>query len=149
LPEYIKHKNKVFSLLNFDNFINNNNTKEDYIIFDNYLPDKNNNKYRYIVKFTKSKEVSIGRGFEAQLILNDISVSRLHCKINISEKGEILLDDLNSKLFISLFLTFLVLKFYLNKPRKIHAKNNICSKHKFDIFHILLFLLLIKSFMSL
>ena len=97
LPEYIKHKNKVFSLLNFDNFINNNNTKDDYIIFDNYLPDKNNNKYRYIVKFTKSKEVSIGRGFEAQLVLNDISVSRLHCKINITEKGEILLDDLNSK----------------------------------------------------
>ena len=81
LPEYIKHKNKVFSLLNFDNFINNNNTKDDYIIFD----------------FTKSKEVSIGRGFEAQLVLNDISVSRLHCKINITEKGEILLDDLNSK----------------------------------------------------
>jgi hypothetical protein len=107
LPEYFKHKNKIFSLLNFDNFANNeinnnknntnNNKNEDYIIFDNYLPDKNNNKYRYIVKFTKSKEVSIGRGFEAQLILNDISVSRLHCKINITEKGEILLNDLNSK----------------------------------------------------
>jgi len=99
LPEYFKHKNKIFSLLNFDNFMNNNdkNSKEDYIIFDNYLPDKNNNKYRYIVKFTKSKEVSIGRGFEAQLVLNDISVSRLHCKINITENGDILLNDLNSK----------------------------------------------------
>ena len=119
LPNYIKHKNKIYSLLDLEkkfeeeikkpkknkekkgdlnifskkNKDNNNN----YIIFDTVTPGKIDNKYRYLVKFDKNNVMKIGRALEMQLILNDISVSRNHCQLKLEEDGNIIMEDNNSK----------------------------------------------------
>ena len=112
LPDYIRHKNEIYSLLNLDKdfdeekiLINKNEkvnkkrkeSKSNYIIFDTVSPSKTDNRYRYLVKFDKNNILRIGRGLEMQLILNDISVSRNHCQLKIDDNGNIILEDHNSK----------------------------------------------------
>ena len=94
LPEYIKHNNMIYSLINFENYTSND---YNYIIFDVFAIDKINNRLRYIIKFENLKSLILGRGNEANIILNDISISRKHCKININNYGDLILQDLNSK----------------------------------------------------
>ena len=105
LPNYIKHNNKIYSLIDYDKFEKekikskkekNNNKNDNYIIFDEVTPGKQGNKYRYLVKFDDNI-IKIGRGLEMQLILNDISVSRNHCQLKIDENSNIILEDCNSK----------------------------------------------------
>ena len=112
LPDYIRHKNEIYSLLNLDKdfeiekIVFNKNekltkkrkeSKSNYIIFDTVSPSKTDNRYRYLVKFDKNNILRIGRGLEMQLILNDISVSRNHCQLTIDDNGNIFLEDHNSK----------------------------------------------------
>ena len=119
LPNYIKHKNKIYNLLDLekkfdDDFKKPKNKKEkngdinifnqkkkqndyNYIIFDTITPDKKDDRYRYLVKFEKNNIMKIGRALEMQLILNDISVSRNHCQLKLEEDGAIYLEDSNSK----------------------------------------------------
>ena len=118
LPDIIKHNNKTYSLIKIEqnlNLLNENNENkkddkneknsendenvdnENYIVFDNVPFDKQTHSYRYVVKFGKDKIMRIGRGLDMQLILNDLSVSRNHCKLTLSENGDILLEDSNSK----------------------------------------------------
>ena len=56
-----------------------------------------------MTKFDKNNILRIGRGLENQLILNDISVSRNHCKLIIDDNGDVILED-NSSRFGSLVL---------------------------------------------
>jgi pSer/pThr/pTyr-binding forkhead associated (FHA) protein len=58
-------------------------------------PDKEIIPYRYIIKFSKNKLLKIGRGLDMNLILNDLSISRNHCQLEISDNGDILLKDNN------------------------------------------------------
>ena len=110
LPNYIKHKNKIYSLIDYDKFEKKKSKKEkekekkekeeentNYIIFDEITPGKQGTKYRYLVKFDQNNVIKIGRGLEMQLILNDISVSRNHCQLKIDEDSNIIIDDCNSK----------------------------------------------------
>ena len=119
LPHYIKHKNKIYNLLDLEkkfddefkkpcnkkekdgdiNIFNQRKNQNDYnyIIFDEIAPDKKDSKYRYLVKFEKNNIMRIGRALEMQLILNDISVSRNHCQLKLEEDGGIFLEDNNSK----------------------------------------------------
>ena len=123
LPNYIRHRNKIYSLLDLEKTFNDEKikpkkTKEkkekgdlnvfnkkkketdinNYIIFDTITPGKEDNKFRYLVKFDKDNILRIGRALEMQLILNDISVSRNHCQLKLEEDdGSITLEDNNSK----------------------------------------------------
>ena len=106
LPNYIKHSNKVYSLIDYDKFDKekkilkknkNDSFNDNYIIFDEITPGKEGNKYRYLVNFDENNSIKIGRGLEMQLILNDISVSRNHCRLKLDEEGNIILEDNNSK----------------------------------------------------
>lgn len=104
LPNYIKHNNKIYSLIDYDKFDKKKmkqkkekNVNENYIIFDELTSGKPGNKYRYLVKFDDNNIIKIGRGLEMQLILNDISVSRNHCQLKLDEDGNIFLQDCNSK----------------------------------------------------
>ena len=73
------------------------NTKNiPYIIFDSIPLEKNVPAYRYIAKFSKNI-LKIGRGIDMDLIMNDLSISRNHCHLEINETGEVLLKDVNSK----------------------------------------------------
>ena len=106
LPNYIMHSNKIYSLIDYDKFDKekkilkknkNDNFTDNYIIFDEITPGKEGNKYRYLVNFDENNSIKIGRGLEMQLILNDISVSRNHCRLKLDEEGNIILEDNNSK----------------------------------------------------
>ena len=115
LPHFIKHKNKLFNLTeleqNFDTDVkvkDNNDNKEknienkefwdeNYVALDTMSPDKEITPYRYIVKFSKNKILKIGRGLDANLILNDLSISRNHCQLELNDNGDIFLKDNNSK----------------------------------------------------
>ena len=92
-PKKNKEKAGDLNIFNKKNKENNNN----YIIFDTITPGKQENKYRYLVKFDKDNVMRIGRALEMQLILNDISVSRNHCQLKLENDGNIILEDNNSK----------------------------------------------------
>ena len=95
LPDYIMHEGKIYSLIDFDQ--HDKEIENNYITFDAYSADKKQNRYRYIIKFDECNSLMIGRGVEANIILNDISISRQHCNLFINNKGEIFLSDLQSK----------------------------------------------------
>ena len=59
-------------------------------------PDKQNNKYKFYAKFDDKKELLIGRGNECDLILNDITVSRIHSKLIIKDNN-VFIKDMDSK----------------------------------------------------
>ena len=75
----------------------NTNDGNFYIVFDTVPFDKTVPSYIYLAKFNKDKKLRIGRGLEMNLIMNDLSISRNHCELEINENGEILLKDNNSK----------------------------------------------------
>ena len=146
-PDYIKHNNKLYNLLDFEQYFgeeeekenerNNNvtvtegeldkkgkgkmgssnstnsnlkkkktdeeksqekinNKKDPYIILDSISFEKNQLSYRYIAKFSNNT-LKIGRGIDMDLIMNDLSISRNHCQLELTDNGEVLLKDVNSK----------------------------------------------------
>ena len=112
LPNYLKHKKEIYSLLNLDKKFNeeiNLNKKgekiskkrreneDSYIIFDSISPQRIESRFRFFVKFNENNILKIGRGLDMQLVLNDISVSRNHCQLKIEDDGSIVLEDNNSK----------------------------------------------------
>ncbi len=128
-PHYIRHKNRLYNLLELENTndkekeekkkknnVNytdgdnikknkerkdyqnkDNNDTENYIIFDTIAVDKTVPSYIYVAKFNKEKKLKIGRGLDMNLIMNDLSISRSHCQLELSENGDVLLQDNNSK----------------------------------------------------
>ena len=94
-PDYIKHKEKLYEIIDFHNDVNFQN----YFILESLTVDKNENKYIYVVSLDNNiHTINIGRGREANLLLSDISVSRLHCILSIDHNAKkIFLRDNNSK----------------------------------------------------
>ena len=90
LPDYIRHKNKLYKIIEYHTDFKN------YLSFENLTLDKQNNKFIYIINLDKEKKIKLGRGHEANVLLSDISVSRVHCLLNI-ENNNIYLEDNNSK----------------------------------------------------
>ena len=152
LPNYIRHKNKIYSLLNLDkkfdgNMAEKNKIKEkikkkikewnyNYIIFDLISPNKSDNKYRFLAKFDKNNILKIGRGIEVQLVLNDISVSRNHCQLKLENDGSVVIEDNNSK-FGTLILIQGELEILKGQKLNIQAGSNyliIELKKKFKFF---------------
>ena len=70
---------------------------DDYVVLDTISFEKETKPYRYIAKFNKNKILKIGRGLDMNLILNDLSISRNHCQLELSENNDVLLKDNNSK----------------------------------------------------
>ena len=134
LPDYIRHNNEIYSLLNLEKNYDTEKTlnkkekkskkqKEyihNYIIFDSVTPQKtDDSKFRFLTKFDKNNILRIGRGLENQLILNDISVSRNHCKLIIDDNEDVILED-NSSRFGSLVL--IQDEIEILKGHKLHAQ---------------------------
>ena len=152
LPNYIRHKNKIYSLLNLDKKFDGNMAEKikinekikkkikewnyNYIIFDLISPNKSDNKYRFLAKFDKNNILKIGRGIEVQLVLNDISVSRNHCQLKLENDGSIVIEDNNSK-FGTLILIQGELEILKGQKLNIQAGSNyliIELKKKFKFF---------------
>ena len=87
LPDYIRHKNKLYKIIEFKIDFKN------YISFENLTLDKQKNKFIYVINLDKKKDIKIGRGHEANIILSDISVSRVHCLLNVYNKNVYLQDN--------------------------------------------------------
>ena len=87
LPDYIRHKNKLYKIIEFKIDFKN------YISFENLTLDKQKNKFIYVINLDKKKDIKIGRGHEANIILSDISVSRVHCVLNVYNKNVYLQDN--------------------------------------------------------
>jgi len=66
-----------------------------HVILESYMNDKS--KGFHIIKFSENKnQIKLGRGFNCDIRINDISVSRLHALIKL-EKGHFYLQDSSSK----------------------------------------------------
>jgi len=89
-PDIIKYQNKLYHLLDFSNEYKN------YLTLESLTLDKNKNKFIYVVSLEKNKNIKVGRGHECEIILSDISVSRIHCYL-VVEKKNIFLEDNDSK----------------------------------------------------
>ena len=71
-----------------------------YIVLESLdqVKENNNNKYIHIIKLVDQDDITIGRGIDADVKINDISVSRLHSKLNFNfEKKNLLIRDCDSK----------------------------------------------------
>ena len=90
LPDYIRHKNKLYKIIEFHTNFKN------YLSFENLTLDKQKNKFIYVINLDKDRKIKMGRGHESNILLSDISVSRVHCFLNI-ENENVYLEDNNSK----------------------------------------------------
>jgi hypothetical protein len=63
----------------------------------NQVKDGNNFKSIHVVTLEENKKIVMGRGHDADIRINDISVSRLHGTITLLPNNRILLKDLGSK----------------------------------------------------
>ena len=95
LPNKIKQKNKIYDLFSF---LRSDYKK--YIIFESLLTDhekRNNPQTRnfYTINLQDRTEYNIGRGHESDLRLNDISISRIHCTLNIKENSIFISDHIS------------------------------------------------------
>ena len=94
-PDLIKHQGKLYPLLDFSKEF------ENYLTLESLTVDKHKNKFIYVISL-KKKKIKMGRGHESDVLLSDISVSRVHCFFIIDNK-KVYLEDNNSK-FASLIL---------------------------------------------
>ena len=92
-PDFIRYKGKLYVILDYYNNFSS------FAIFECLITDKTSNKYIYVVNLDiPDKIIKIGRGHGSNILLNDISVSRIHCFLNINKSAKkIFLSDNNSK----------------------------------------------------
>ena len=90
LPDLISHNGKLYSLLDFSDEFKN------YLILETLTLDEDNNKFLYIISLDKNREMRVGRGTQSEILLSDVSVSRIHCLLCIEGKN-IYIQDNNSK----------------------------------------------------
>ena len=122
LPDYVNHKGKLFEIIHF------NCDYKIYIIVESLTIDKHKNKFLYIVNLENKNIINVGRGRNSDLLLSDISVSRLHCKIT-KERNKVFIYDNNSK-----FGTLILLQ---NQLLRIHPNLSLylqIGRSYFEIF---------------
>ena len=86
-PDLIEHNNKIHHLLDFSKDF------ESYLTLESLTLDKYKNKFIYVISLMNSnKKMKLGRGHECEILLSDISVSRVHCFL--------LADSANKNLYI-------------------------------------------------
>ena len=90
----IPNHDKIFELIDIKRPDGN------YIILESLdqVKGNNNNKYIHIISLVNEEEITIGRGIDADMKINDISVSRLHSKLKFNfEQKSLLIKDCGSK----------------------------------------------------
>jgi len=89
-PDYIRHNGKLFALLDFQYEYKN------YLTLESLTLDKHKNKFLYVICLENNKKIKLGRGHDSDILLSDISVSRIHCVISTENKN-VYIEDNNSK----------------------------------------------------
>ena len=96
-PDFIKYQYKLFPLLDFTDEFKN------YLTLESLTLDKNRNKFIYVVSLEKNKKIKVGRGRECEVVLSDISVSRVHSFLVVENKN-VYIEDNNSKFGTLIFV---------------------------------------------
>ena len=107
-PDLIKHNGQYFYLLDFTKDFKN------YLILETITLDEEGNKFLYVISLL-NKGIKIGRGILSDILLSDVSVSRVHCKINI-EGNNIFLQDNDSKFGTLVLIQTPTIKMVENLP---------------------------------
>ena len=89
-PDFVRHKGKLYTLLEY------RYEYKSYFTLESLTLDKHKNKFLYVVSLDNLKKIKLGRGHDANIILGDISVSRIHSIISVENKN-LYIQDNNSK----------------------------------------------------
>ena len=108
-PDFIKHKEKIYEILDLKSEFENN------LIIESLSRDKNNDKILFVINIDFKNKIKIGRGHEVDINLLDVSISRLHSTLTIDKKRNIFIEDNDSK-FGTLILVQTKLKLIENLP---------------------------------
>ena len=130
-PDYIKHLDKMYPLLDFSN------EYESYLSLESLTLDKHKNKFIYVISLAKSGKIKAGRGSEANILLSDISVSRVHCFMIVENKN-VFLEDNNSKFGTLILMQNKRLKLSQELPLFVQIGRTFCQitvKKKFKFFN--------------
>ena len=130
-PEIIKHNGKLFDVLNYKNCYSK------YVVLETLIVDSKKNKFLYVINMERNyKKLNIGRGKEAEILLTDVSVSRIHSIIS-REGNNIFLEDNNSKFGTLILIQCSNLDLCENLPINIQVGRtyfNILVKEKSSFF---------------
>lgn len=108
LPDLVNHNGKYYYLLDFtDNYKN-------YLILETLTLDEDGNKFIYVISLL-NKQIKIGRGILSDILLSDVSVSRIHCMINVEDKN-VYIQDNDSKFGTLILIQTPVIKMIENLP---------------------------------
>ena len=108
-PDYINYQNKLYPLLDFSS------QYQSYLTLESLTLDKNKNKFIYVVSLVQKKKIKIGRGHECEILLSDISISRIHSYLVVENK-KVYLEDNDSKFGTLVFIQIPKLKLSQNLP---------------------------------
>ena len=90
-----RNKNKIYELIDIER------PNCNYIILESLNQKKENNenhKFIHVIKLINEDDITIGRANNADIKINDISVSRLHAKLNFNfDQKSVQIIDLKSK----------------------------------------------------
>ena len=89
-PDFIRHNGKLFALLDY------NYEYKNYLTLESLTLDKHKHKFLYVISLDNNKKIKLGRGHDSDILLSDISVSRIHCIISTENKN-VYIEDNNSK----------------------------------------------------
>ena len=108
LPDLVKHNGKYHYLLDFsDDF-------KRYLILETLTLDEEGNKFIYVISLL-NKRIKIGRGILSDILLSDVSVSRIHCMIDV-EGDKVFIQDNNSKFGTLVLIQTPIIKMTENLP---------------------------------
>jgi pSer/pThr/pTyr-binding forkhead associated (FHA) protein len=90
LPDYIKKNGRYYNITFYKPKF------EEYLVLESMRADGHKTKFIHIISFDKKNFINIGRAYECELSISEISVSRFHCIIH-KDKGDLFLEDNISK----------------------------------------------------
>ena len=108
LPDLVNHKGKIYYLLDFSDIF------KSYFILETLTLDEEGNKFIYVISLL-NKEIKIGRGILSDILLSDVSVSRIHCIIEVEGNNVFIIDN-DSKFGTLLLIQTPMLKMIENLP---------------------------------
>ena len=129
LPDYIRHKGKIFNVLFYK-------PKYDkFLVLESIRDDDKRTKFIHIIPLIKRNMIKIGRLNTCDLSLPDISISRVHCCIYI-EGGQLFMEN-NSKFGTKILIQNNSLVMSTNFPLCIEIQNTylkLILKKNFSFF---------------
>lgn len=136
-PDIIQNGDNYYELWNFIE-----PSYKSYIILEtssqNSLIDSNSHyKTIYIINFDTKNRITIGRSRDTDLRIKDVSVSRIHSAINLTDNKTITIKDLNSKFGTIVLLQNKKMPIY-TIPLTIQYRKHLISmwmKSSFSIFN--------------